>query len=425
MSSNGSTARRVSAAIAILLLVAAVVVWSALVWLVKTAPIHATPAAIESTPAIARTDRYGKAIEDSRRLARALLFEDNLPGVSLAVSVGGEIVWAEAFGWSDVESRTPLTPRTRVRLGAASKPLTAVAAALLDDRGHLDFDAPVQRYVPGYPQKQWAVTIRQLMEDVAGVQRIRGDNNDAMPNVHCESLDEAVALLRDDPLGFQPGTKYRYSIWGWVLVSAAVEGAAREPFDRFMTRQVFEPLGMHGTVTEETPDLEDGPARLEPPRALFGVRFRAEEVVRHDYSCLGGAGAFLSTPLDLARFGSVLVTPGFLKAETIAELQTPGRLASGETTTYALGWTVGTIPLAGRPVPVFSHRGTPVGATVSLLVVPDRGLTIAAAATATSAAGVPPFARRVAEAFTSAPGPAATRDSPARTAPGTPHTGRP
>ena len=64
------------------------------------------------------------------------------------------------------------------------------------------------------------------MGDVAGVHRIRGDNNDAMPGEHCASLDEAVAMLADDPLLFEPGTQHRYSIWGWVLVSAVVEGAA-------------------------------------------------------------------------------------------------------------------------------------------------------------------------------------------------------
>ncbi len=62
-------------------------------------------------------------------------------------------------------------------------------------------------------------------------------------------------MLADDPLLFEPGTQHRYSIWGWVLVSAAVEGAAGEPFKRFMVRQVFEPLAMERTVVAETEGL--------------------------------------------------------------------------------------------------------------------------------------------------------------------------
>jgi hypothetical protein len=71
--------------------------------------------------------------------------------------------------------RTPVTPLTRFRLGALSKPMTSIAAAVLHDRGRLDLDAPVLRYVPAYSQKQWTVTTRQLMGDVAGVHRSRGD----------------------------------------------------------------------------------------------------------------------------------------------------------------------------------------------------------------------------------------------------------
>jgi CubicO group peptidase (beta-lactamase class C family) len=221
------------------------------------------------------------------------------------------------------------------------------------------------------------------MGDVAGVHRIRGDNNDAMPTEHCASLDEAVALLAGDPLLFEPGTEHRYAIWGWVLVSAVVEGAAGQPFGRFMTRQVFEPLAMERTVVAETEGLDDVAHRGCQP----------------DYSCLAGAGAFLSTPTDLVRLGSAMLKPGLLKAETIAAFQTPSRLVSGASTTYALGWTVSTVQVAGEPARMVSHRGSPMGGTVSLLTFPDLGLAIAAAANVTHAKGVDPFALRVAEAF--------------------------
>jgi CubicO group peptidase (beta-lactamase class C family) len=220
-----------------------------------------------------------------------------------------------------------------------------------------------------------------------------------MPIRHCDDLEEAVAMVQDDPLGFEPGTQYRYSIWGWVLVSAVVERAAGQPFDRFMSRRVFDPLGMTRTVVEETADLDDGPSRYVPPRSFFGIRLGRKEADRPDYSCLAGAGAFLSTPTDLVRLGSTMVKPGFLKPETIAEFETPGRLASGAATTYALGWTVDTLPLAGKPARMVSHRGSPRGGTISLVTFPDRGLAIAVAANVDDAGGVRPFTLTLAEAF--------------------------
>ena len=137
-------------------------------------------------------------------------------------------MWAEGFGWADVDRSTPVTPLTRFRLGALSKPLTAVAAALLHERGRLDLDAPVQRYVPAYPAKQWTVTTRQLMGDVAGVHRIRGDNNDAMPvEPLCKASTRRWRCLPTTRSCSSRGREHRYSIWGWVLVSAVVRGGGR------------------------------------------------------------------------------------------------------------------------------------------------------------------------------------------------------
>lgn len=388
-----STRWRVEAALAVLFAVVMLLVGGRALWVRSKKPMYEDAAAVPSTAAAAPSDRYAGTVEESRRLARALAANDNLAGLSVAVAIDGEIVWAEGFGWTDVESRTPITPRTRFRLGALSKPLTAVGAALLHDRGRLDLDAPVQRYVPAYPRKQWTVTTRQLMGDVGGVHRIRGDNNDAMPTGHCARLDEAVAMLAGDPLLFEPGTQHRYSIWGWVLVSAAVEGAAGEPFPRFMVRQVFEPLGMERTVVAETEGLD-------------GVAHGSER--RPDYSCVAGGGAFVSTPMDLVKLGSAMLKPGLLRADTIAAFQTPTRLASGAPTTYALGWTVRSVQLAGKPARVVSHRGSPAGGTVSLLTFPDLGLAIAAAANAADARGVDPLALQVAEAFAR---PASTRST--------------
>ena len=379
-----STRWRAEASVAILFAVVLLIVAGGAVWFGPRMYVHEDPSTVPSTPADAPKDTYARPVEASRQLARALVVGDRLPGLSVAVAVNGEIAWAEGFGWSGADRRTPLTPQARFRLGALSKPVTAIAAARLHDQRQLDLDVPVQRYVPAYPEKTWTVTTRQLLGDLAGVHRIRGDNNDAMPTTHCDRLDDAVALLADDPLLFEPGTRHRYSVWGWVLVSAAVQGAAGQPFERYMERSVFEPLGMTRTVTEETDGLVD-------------VAQQASG--RPDYSCLAGGGAFLSSPTDLVRLGSAMLKPGFLRADTIADFQRPTRIASGASTTYALGWTVASVPIAGKPVRVVSHRGSPADGSATLLTFPDLGLAVAVAANATDAKGIGPFALEVADTF--------------------------
>jgi CubicO group peptidase (beta-lactamase class C family) len=395
------TRRGAETAIALLFAVIVTVAGGGVVYFVSTIAVHSDPAAVLSAPGV-HAERYSGAIEESRRLAHALLLEDNLPGLSVAVARHGEIVWTEGFGWADVEDRLPATPRTQFRLGSVSKTLTAAALALLHERGRIDLDAPVQTYVPAYPQKPWTVTTRQLMGDIAGVHRIRGDNNDNPPGGQCASLDEALATFADEPLLFKPGTRYRFSTYGWILLSAAVEAAAGEPLPVFMTREILEPLGMESTVLDDgavVPDMTS----FYIPRASMRTRLGVRKVSRPHNSCLAGAGAFFATPSDLVRFGSAMLKPGLLKAETIALLQTPLRLASGASTDFALGWKVERVQLAGAPARMVAHRATPNGGTVALLLFPDHGVVVALASNISPAEGVASTGRKLAEAFTKPP----------------------
>jgi serine beta-lactamase-like protein LACTB, mitochondrial len=386
---------RAEAWLAVLFGIVITIVAGVALWVFSAKPIHPDAAAVPSTVG-AHVERYSNAIDEGRRLARALAVKDNLPGLSVAVAADGEVVWVEGFGWADIEGGEPITSGTRFRLGAASKPLTAAAVALLHDRGRLDLDAQVQTYVHDYPQKQWPVTPRHLMGDVAGVHRIRGDNNDAMPSEQCANLGESLALFAREPLLFQPGTEHRYSIYGWILLSVLVERVAREPFPAFMTRELFEPLGMTSTVLERADGLPDSTTTLYGRRKAG--RVGAGDPSKAQYSCLAGAGAFISTPSDLARFGAAMLKPGFLKAETIATMQTPFRLESGRSTNYALGWKVESAWLAGKPARLVGHRGTPMGGAVSLLTFPDFGVVVAVASNI-GGASVDPFAQKLAEVF--------------------------
>jgi CubicO group peptidase (beta-lactamase class C family) len=381
---------------AVLFAVVGTVVGAGALYFVSTMAVHPDPAAVPSTPGV-HAERYAGAIVEARRLALALVLQGNLPGLSVAVARDGAIVWTEGFGWADVEDRRPVTPETQFRLGSVSKTLTAAALALLHERGRLDLDAPVQTYVPAYPQKAWTVTTRQLMGDIAGVHRIRGDNNDNVPHGQCMNLGDAVATFADEPLLFEPGTRYRFATNGWILVSAVAEAAAGEPLHTFMRREILEPLRMGATVVEggDVPDTTS----FYIPRANMRTKLGVREVSRLDTSCLAGAGAFFSTPSDLARFGSAMLKPGLLKPETIALLQTPLRLKSGASTDFALGWKIERVQLADAPARMVAHRATPNGGTVALLTFPDHDLVVALATNISPAEGVSSTGQGIAETF--------------------------
>jgi len=94
---------------------------------VVAAPLFAQPQDVPSVAAPAPAPRWAAGIDRARQLARAAITDQNLPGLSVAVAVGGQIVWAEGFGWRDVETRTPVTPKTRFNIGTAASVVTAAA----------------------------------------------------------------------------------------------------------------------------------------------------------------------------------------------------------------------------------------------------------------------------------------------------------
>jgi len=342
--------------------------------------------------------KWTGAAEQSRQIVRASMSENNLAGLSVAVGIDGEIVWAEGFGFADIESSLPVTPHHRFRTGTASIVFTSAAIGLLLDEGRLKLDDEIQKYVPDFPDKQWPVTVRQVMGDVAGFNTEDPDNG-VLTSSHCERPADAVALFAKEPLQFQPGTQYRDSTFGWVLLSAVVEAAASTPFVTFLNERIFRPLGMLDTFKESVTNPPPDAATSYNPRFAANPVNGLRPLPKFDYSCHAGSNGFLSTPSDLVRFGMAINRGKLLRPQAAQMLQTPQRLASGQQTSYGLGWDLKTVTLAGQQVQAAGHNGHFwVYEVTSLLTFPERGLAVAVMSNV-SFAGIPSLAERVAQTF--------------------------
>jgi serine beta-lactamase-like protein LACTB len=367
-------------------------------------PLHEKAADVPSVRHADPSPAWSAVADRGRQIGRESLVEWNLPGLSAAVGVDGDIVWAEGFGWADLEKRVPLAPNMRFRIGHASKALTSAAVGLLLEQGRVDLDAEIQTYVPAFPRKPWPITLRHLMGHVSGIRHYEGEA-DYMPSAHCERASEGLRPFADDPLRFQPEAAYRYSTFGWVLVSAVVEAAANEPFFALMRSRVFEPLGMRDTTSDSVAPSIPNLATFYYPRLSGDNAYGPELATPVDYSCFAGAGAFLSTPSDLVRFGMAINGGTLLKPETVTLLQTPQQLLSGAETEYGLGWMLETTPLAGQPTRVVHHASrTMLGGSAWFATLPERGIVVAVTSN-TSHAAVRQVALKLAEAFAAAPRP--------------------
>jgi serine beta-lactamase-like protein LACTB, mitochondrial len=390
-----------------LLLVAIPGMW---LFMTATAPVlHPTPEEVPSVTVSPPAPSSAAAVEQARRIVRTRISEENLPGLSVAVGIGGDIVWAEGFGFADLRASVPVTPNHRFRIGTASTALTSAAAGLLLENGRLKLDDQIQTYVPAFPKKQWPVTLREVMGHTAGIISDDGDEGPLFRK-QCERPVEALPHFAENPLLFKPGTEYRYSDYGWIVVSAAVEAAANQPFLTYMRERIFEPLGMRDTVPDPGPDPKEVEGEDFPPfimfRELMGTsrgtaadatkkpaavhvtpyfpRFSADpkyglHLMRPtlDFSCYAGSSVFLSTPSDLVRFGMAINSGKLLQPATVQLLQTPQRLASGKDTGYGLGWDTETVTLAGEQTRVAGHDGELLGGmTASLMTFPEHGMVV-------------------------------------------------
>ena len=362
--------------------------------------VHEDPSALHSEVDKPPAAEHLDAVERARPLVRAYVVEKNVPGLSVAVGMDGQVVWAEGFGWADMEERRPVTPRTLFRVGSAARPMTAAAVGVLRERGRLDLDAPVRQYVPSLGEELGSATTRQLMGHVAGVRHYGDDEELLYMREHCDSPLDGLKLFADDPLRFAPGRRYEFSSYGWTLVGAVVEAAAGEPFLDFMRREVFDPLGMGETALDDPDHPRTETTTFYWPFADRDTSYGIEDANNPDNTCIQGGDALLSTPSDVVRFGGGMLAGRLIRAETLEMLRTPLTLASGESTGYGLGWFVRSVPFGpGTSTRLFGHGGISAGGSTSFLTLPERGIVVAVTANVSYARELTLLSLRLAQTF--------------------------
>ena len=309
------------------------------------------------------------AIGAAERLLQTHVQNLAVPGMQVSVASHGKTIWSGSFGYANLAAKVPVSQDTSFRIGSISKSLTAAGVGLLVQKHLLDLDAPVRRYVPSFPEKRWAITVRQIAGHLGGIRHYRSEG-EVNSNKHYSSVLESLAPFKDDPLLFEPGTQFAYSSYGYVLLSAVVEAAAKEPFTEFMSTQVFEPLGMKHT----TMDYSD---RAVSSRSTFYILNDKDERIEAppvDSSNKWGAGGMLSTAGDLVRFGNAMLRNQLLDAATTELLLTSMNTRDGKETGYGIGWEIRHDPKGRR---VIVNDGSLPSARAVLAIYPDHQLVIA------------------------------------------------
>ena len=235
---------------------------------------------------------------------------ESFPGVSIAIGRDSTLFRASAYGYSEMNERKATTD-TKFRVYSISKLWTSTVAAMLAEEGRLDLNTVVQTYVPEFPDKEYSVTPLHLAYHSSGIRHYK-DDEEVYSKQYCATVEEALHIFKDDPLLFEPGSRQMYSSWGYVLLSAVVEGAAGRSFLNVMD-ELFAKAGM--LETRHYPDHPDPEIAHAYEQEEDG---KYKDVTWTNPSCKWGAGGFVSTASDVVHFnvallGSRLVSPQFVQ----------------------------------------------------------------------------------------------------------------
>lgn len=303
-------------------------------------------------------DKHNK---EATRAAQEMLEKYNLPGLQIAVWQNGKIVWSQAFGKADVEKNLLVKSDTKFRVGSISKLLTAAALMRLNEKKMIDLDATVQKYVTTFPQKKYPVTIRELAGHTAGIRHYEMKDFVNFAGAEFTNTSDGLRIFSDDPLKFEPETEYFYSSYGYNLLGAAIEAAAKKDFAKVVEDEVLKPLQMKNT----TGDLDD--AKIKNRAVFYSVggdgKFSVAAKIENRHRL--PSGGYLSTAEDLTKLGAAFLSDGFLRKKTLETVLTSQKLKSGAETGVGIGWRIKKKPDGGR---IFHHGGAIEGGRAFILI---------------------------------------------------------
>lgn len=326
-----------------------------------------------------------EAIDSIEALVRRRAAADQFSGAVL-VANDGEVLFRKAYGLADRERRIPNTLRTRFRIGSMNKMFTAVAILQLVEADKVELEAPLGRYLRGYPNKDVArkVTIHHLLTHTGGTGDIFGPDFDAH-RTELRTHSDYLELYGERGLEFRPGSRWAYSNYGFILLGAVIEKVTGQSYYDYVRENVLGRSGMtrSGSLPERrsVPDRSIGYAK--PP----GTTEWTSNVDTLPYRGTSAGGGY-STVEDLGRFAEALLRHELLSAE-FTELLITGKVDSRPGARYAYGFEDARDAAGSGPV---GHGGGAPGMNGDLRIFPKSGYVVAVLANTD-----PPAAQRISE----------------------------
>lgn len=274
-----------------------------------------------------------RADADPELIAQVKAALPNVPGFSILAIDAGEVVLQHAGGTADIETNAPVTPATNFRMASVSKQFTAAAVLILVDRGLISLDDTLDKFFPGFPDYGKQITVHHLLTHTSGLP----DYEELIPagtTLQLDDLDVVHLLMETDQPLFAPEAKWQYSNSGYALLGMIVEVAAKKPFHEFMVDEIFQPLGMAGTLLYQR-------GLNEVSNRAFGHELKDGQWTRADQSltsAIRGDGVVYTSQNDYLKWLAAAESGKLLSSESHAAMFMPHVKTDRNGASYGYGW---------------------------------------------------------------------------------------
>lgn len=288
------------------------------------------------------------------------------PGVAVLIAKGDQVLYRSARGMSDMELGVPMAPDHVFRIGSITKQFTAVAILQLMEQGRLKLEDDITVHIPEYPTHGKRITVEMLLDHSSGIRSYTG-----MEEFHSATQrkdvrpEEIMAFFMNEPLDFEPGTRWSYSNSGYVLLGIIIERITGRSYGEHIEAEIFAKLGMARSSYGRDDVLIPGRAKGYGP-ANDGFRNASFLSLTWPYA----AGSLFSTVDDLHAWNTALFSGRLLKPETLKRAHTEKLIPGFGPTRYGLGWQLANV----QGVPSIEHGGGINGFVTHALYLPSEAL---------------------------------------------------
>ncbi|WP_212227990.1 serine hydrolase domain-containing protein [Carboxylicivirga mesophila] len=314
-----------------------------------------------------QTGNFSVSIERSHSYIEGFMESHKVPGMQIAVSHKGSLVWSQSFGYSNLEQSTPVHPETKFRIASVSKSVSAVLTARLYQNRIVDIDQAVNDKLACFQHIPESFTVRQLFCHAAGIRHYLPKDTSGI-NFH-HSIQTGLNILKDDSLLFAPGHKFHYSSYGYNIAAAYIEKQTNLKFEKLLKDSLFVPLNMNNSIA-------DHPYQIIPNRTSgYELNTKGEIINAHffDNRYKIPSGGILSCAEDLTKICNELQYGTYLNNNSQQLLFTPYKYSGENESDTGFGWVVTKDEHGNR---LYGHLGGITGGCSAIMLYPDLELSV-------------------------------------------------